>query len=333
MRAPNPAVVLALLGTLSACDVTTVVGENDGALSGAGPLSCPAGSVLRACATEVCVVSELVPSLVGSIALAADDERVFYQVAIEVLVSHPVVGGAPTELVPNLDALNRLTSDESSIYWTENSGKIWRVDKDGGPPLLLPPATQVPGLGNPFELTVDAEHVYAVMPAAGNVVMVSKESGPETHLPNQGAPVAIAADGAHVYWADAGTSGPSSGRIIRAARGDLTTAEVFLSNLEAPTEITVGETDVFWTTTDALFKVAKKGGEPRVVTTGLSETLAIAAFEDFVYMVGASGLTRAPVAGGPFEVLDVRSMSALSLSCSGIYTNGWGTGWVYRFGK
>jgi len=318
---------LALLG-LCACDVSSTVGYNDGALSVGPGASCPADASLRVCSSGDCVVTEVSAAEQGVETVAVDADGIFFVSALNVLARRPIGGGPLVELTTELDQMEQLTIDADRVYWTEFDGKVRSLPKTGGPTLDV---TSV--FGHPTSIALDAEHVYVVLPESGEVAMAPIPSGPETHLAGENVPIAIAADAEHVYWLDQGQPGAANGELVRAPRGDLSSAEVLLSNLDAPVAIALTSDAVLWATFDSIFTVPKAGGSAAAIAGGFGEAKAIAAFDGIVYLAGQGGLTRTTMADGATLLLEPRPMTSLGMGCDGVFATGWADPVLIRYGK
>jgi hypothetical protein len=319
---------LALAG-LCACDVSSVVGYNDGALPLVPGGSCLPDASLLACGSGHCVVSEVSAAQAGVETIAVDAENVFFVTAPSVLSRRPLDGSsAPVVLTAELDQMDQLAIDDERVYWTEFDGKVQSLPKAGGPTTLV---TSI--FGHPTSIAVDAEHVYVVLPESGEVGMAPIPSGPETHLAGQNVPYWIAVDAEHVYWVNQGQAGASNGELVRAPRGDLGGAQVVASNLDAPVALTLTSDSVVWATFDAIFTMPKAGGTPAQVAGGFGEAKSIAAFDGFVYLAGQDGLTRIALADGATLLLEPRSMLSVALTCDGVFATGWYEDVLIRYGN
>jgi hypothetical protein len=213
----------------------------------------------------------------------------------------------------------RMTIDASHVFWTELDGRVRGVPKAGGTAF---DAGYV--FGNPSDITADADHLYWVLPEFGEIAMAPKPAGEATHISGQSEPQAIAVDATHVYWINRGTMAGASGQLVRALRGNLASAEVIRSDLDAPIALALSDDAVYWASEHAVFRMPKdQSALAEPIASGLNEVKAIAAFGDTVYGAGMDGLWKVPATGGVQLSLDKRPMSAMTLACSGVYATGW----------
>jgi hypothetical protein len=122
---------------LAACDVSSIVGYNEGAL---GLEACPPESSIRACSSGACVVTELAEAEMGVETVGVDAESVYFLTSRTALARH--------------------------VYWTEYGNFVRRVPKAGG---ATADVTEV--FGHPKSIAVDAEHVYFVVADTGEIAM------------------------------------------------------------------------------------------------------------------------------------------------------------------
>ena len=102
-----------------------------------------------------------------------------------------VDGGPPTTIASGPDIVEAFAVGRDAVYWTTNTGKIWKVGLAGGEPTLV---TQS---GSPTEIAVDAANVYWLSP--GGIMKLGVSGGQQRQLaPDQVASFAI--DSTNVYW-------------------------------------------------------------------------------------------------------------------------------------
>jgi hypothetical protein len=311
MKTRAGAPVLALL--LCGCDVDSTVGFNEGSAALVGGVRCPADAPLARCSREPCVVTNLFDAPLGTITIAVDSQSIFFLRDQVTLGRRSLDDGSIVDFASAESALMRMTIDENYVFWTELNGQVRGVPKAGG-------ATFRAGyvFGNPTDIASDGNYLYWVLPSFGEVAMAPKPAGEASQIAGQGEPGAIAADATHAYWITA------AGQLVRALSGNLASAEVIRSDLEAPVAVTTTDSAVYWASKNAVFRMPK--AESTVVSTiasGFTEVKAIAAFGDSVYGVGMDGLWKVPATGGERQTLEPRPMSALTLACSGVYASGW----------
>ncbi len=296
---------------LSGCDIDTTVGYNDGEGALVGGARCTTDAPLGRCADSPCVVTDLFDPPLGAITIAVDAASAFFLSGPQALARRPLAGGPSVDLATAESTLMRMTIDDRHVYWTELNGQVRGVPKAGGAAF---DAGYV--FGNPTDITVDSEYLYWVLPGFGEIAMAPKPSGDATHIGGQGEPRAIAVDATHVYWVNAS-------ELVRALRGNLASAEVIRSDLEGPVAITVNEDAIYWASQNAVYRLRKGGGGVEPIAGAFAEVKGIAVFGDTVYGAGMDGLWRVPASGGEPFILDRRPMSALTLTCAGLYASGW----------
>ncbi len=314
--------LLALLA-VSACDVHSTVGYIDGAL--VGGLSCSPAE-LASCDAGGCSVSQVFSPREGAITLAADESDLFYLTGPQSFARRPIGGGPSVDLAVADSTLMHLASDATHVYWTELDGNVRGVPKLGGARF---DAGYV--FGNPSDIAVDSSHLYWVFPEFGQVAMAQKPSGAATHISDQASPRAITADGTHVYWVNAG-SAAGTGELVRAQRGDLGTAEILLSGLDAPVAVSAGGGAVYFASKTGLFRLVDGEASAQTVATGFTEVKDIAVYGESVYGVGIDGLWKAPASGGDWQPLERRGMSGMAVTCSAVYATGWFESALVRYG-
>jgi len=309
-----------LLVLLSGCDVDSTVGFNERGGALAGGARCAADAPLARCSSGPCVVTDLFePPRIGTVTIAVDRDNGYFVSSPVTLSKRSLDGGPIVELGTAESTLMRVTLDETFVYWTEQDGRVRAVPKAGGATFE---AAYV--FGNPTDITADDEHLYWVIPQFGQVAMAPTPSGEGTQISDQSDPQAVAVDATHVYWVNRGTADASSGELVRARRGNLASAEVILSGLDAPITVAVSDDAAYWSSQHAVYRMPKaENGVAETIVTDREDIKGIAAFGDTVYGVGADGLWRVPATGGEIRQLDRRPMSAMTLACSGVYATAW----------
>jgi hypothetical protein len=309
--------VLPCCALLLGCDVRSTVGFNESAQPSLAGVSCAADSPLAKCGSGPCVVTNVFDAPAGSISVAVDTETVYFIQSQTVLAKRSLAGGPSTDLA-GLSQLMKMAVDEDHLYWTELNGEVRAVPKQGGESYE---AANV--FGNPLDLTLDDTHLYWTLPEFGLVAMAEKPMGEATQIAGQISPLAIAVDATHVYWVNYGNDGAMDGELVRAPRGDLAGLVVVRSGLDSPLAVALSDDSVYWASKSTLYGMPKTGGEPAQLATGFEEIKDIRVWEDTVYGVGMEGLWRVPASGGAPAMLDNRSMSAITLACSGVYASAW----------
>jgi hypothetical protein len=318
-----PFLLCPLLLLPAACSVDATVGYNESAL--AAGTACKTDA-LASCEEGACAVSSLFDAPAGHVNLEADDTDLFYLTGLLTLGRRPIAGGPTVEFGAASTAVRGMTSDATHVYWIELNGLLHGVAKDGGMPFE---ASYV--VGNPTELTVDATHLYWVFPGAGRVAMAPKPIGDATHISGQDVPSAITTDSTHVYWVNAGSTA-GTGQLMRARRGDLTTAELVLSGLDAPVDVAASDDAIYWASKTAVFRLLAGETAAESVATGFAEITRIGVHGSTVYGVGSDGLWKVPVLGGERLVLHPSPMSGLAIACSGVFAVHWLEDGLERYG-
>jgi hypothetical protein len=319
-RQPLRVGCLALAWLGGGCEVSSVVGENDPALTGPSTISCEDDATLRRCGKTDCVVTELGPAHPGVLSIEVDGAGIYLSLQAEELSRMPLQGGPGAFLAATVQ-LSQFSADESHLYWTEFSGDIMRVAKDGGGSEVLVHAD-----GHPTALDVDGDDLSFAIPDRNEVAMVDVPSRTLRRLSGQATPADVALDAAHVYWVNEG-----SGELMRAARGDIGAAEVLQAGLVQAHKVAVDGARVYWLAGDRLFAATKTAGAaPEELLAGIDEIHALRAFDGVAYLAGKYGLLR--VAGGAASVLEPRPITGLTLDCTGVYATGWYDSFVIRYG-
>ena len=144
--------------------------------------------------------------------------------------------------------------DDTSIYWRGPSSEIFALDKEGGEPRLLAPAS--PDIKN-RTLGMDATTLYWTEQTQGRIMRLAKQGGEAGILVEQlGSPLDVATDETHVYWTD--MSSGSIGRVKKDGSGLETVAQ----GAWDPILLALDQTDVYFRTLDGrVMDVPKEGGE------------------------------------------------------------------------
>jgi hypothetical protein len=209
--------------------------------------------------------------------------------------------------------------------------------KPGDAPVVL--AT---GQFSPGGLVIDADFVYFTTGHEGcqtlpGVSRVSKQGGNVEVLAKTMRPShAIGVDGENVYWSDDPTSVCSTpqdkGFAILAAPkggGGPTATLALADDIEAPADIAVDDTHVYWGDPVAaiILRVPKGGGMPQIVSGGPQAT-AIALFGDRVYWTSLVVVVSAPKDNGPntFSLLSIfpggTTLGGIAVDANGVYFGG-----------
>jgi hypothetical protein len=127
-------------------------------------------------------------------------------------------------------------------------------------------------------------------------------------------------------------TGALTGELVRAVRGDLTTADVVLSGLDAPLSIAAADDAIYFASQTAVFRWVKGASVAEILATDFSDVKDIAVYGSTVYGVGMEGFWTVPVTGGAWQELERRPMSGLAMACSGVYVTGWFESALLRYG-
>jgi len=316
--------VLFSASLLAACDVSSTVGVNETVLSVS---SCSEDSAISACSKEPCVVTDIGGGREGSWAIAADGESVYFERIMNVLAKVPVGGGDAVDVRTDLDRVWAAAVDAEYVYTTEFERGTHRVRKSGGASeLVMHPK------GHPTAIALDRDNVYVTMTDENQIAMAPKAGGQPTLLAGQSAPQAIAVDEHHVYWVNQGIDGGSSGELVRAPLGDLTSTEVMLSGLNSPRAVAVGGDVVFFGSPSQVFQVSKAGGDAELVVDSFDEVKSLVAYGDTVFVAGMAGFARARL-GAATELVDSRGMLGITATCYGVFATGWLQSSLVRYGR
>jgi hypothetical protein len=306
------------------CETTSVVGYNRARPS---PMTCGPDSALALCNDNPCVVRELFAAHAATLSLAVDDEAVFFMRSEAILSRRDFDAVESSDLTTSLDQLSHTAVDAEHVYFTEFDAIVRRVPKHGGDTEVV-----MTPFGHPTQIVVDDRYAYTVLPDRGEIAMAPKVLGAMERLGSQAAPQSLTLDGEYVYWVNQGTAGARDGALVRARRGDLTTAEIVRADLDGPLLVAVGDTTIAWATETTVMRMNKTGGDPREVASGLRQPKTLGMFGETIYLAAETGLVAIPL-DGQLKVLDNRPMTGLAVACSGVYANVWNEGQIVRYGK
>lgn len=155
----------------------------------------------------------------------------------EVMAIEPPDGGALRPLASGQDRPRGIALDEVSVYWTNQGGRVMRVDRAGNEAPVVLAERQAGPLG----LALDGGYVYWVNETAGTVMRAPKQGGAARVLVRSTAGLReLAVDEVHVYW-----TSPDDGLVLR-ARKEGGAAEVVASGQRNPHGVAVDGQAVYW---------------------------------------------------------------------------------------
>ena len=205
------------------------------------------------------------------------------------VVSAPLLGGAPTPLIPPIDAgtspgPTAITSDAQNVYWVDSAtGTVNQMPLTGGAIVRL-----ASGRSTPMAIAVDATSVYWVdygsvaNDGSVNKVPIGTPNGVVTPLAtSEQEPSAIAIDANNVYWAD--RVNPSGTVKSVPIGGGL--ANPIATGQGAPAAVAVDAQYVYWTNFDdnTVLKAPIAGGTAFTLASGQNNPSAIAVDDKNVY--------------------------------------------------
>jgi hypothetical protein len=239
-------------------------------------------------------------------------------------------GGSPTTLAENQGGPHNIVIDATNVYWANQDGTLMTVGLDGGTPAMLAsgPVAQYTGIAvdatsvywtvdgmnntggtvlkvaldggmattlatdqlNPTSIAVDATSVYwtSTLGGPGVVMKVAVDGGlPEMFAPGDasGYGNGLVTDARNVYW---------TGRFSVSQIGLDGTAPIaiFSSSEVGLAAIAVDATSVYWTdnTFGRVMKVARGGGTPFTLASGLTFPMGIAVDATYVYWAENSSM-------------------------------------------
>lgn len=212
-----------------------------------------------------------------------------------------------------------IAADDSSIYFGDVAGNLYRVSKTGGPATTI---ASVPGAVI-TSVAADGDRIYfaavqvniaalRAVPASGLIASVSKSGGSITTLASSlEAPIGVVTDSTHVYWASIGTQN------------------------------SIG----FLNADGAVQRVAKSGGQVQTLASDLAlPSISLGLDDTGVYFgenggtlgapSGSSGVRRVAKTGGPVVSLtDARPAFAVAVDGSSVYFASGFEGGVYGVAK
>lgn len=210
-----------------------------------------------------------------------------------------------------------LAVDDEYVYWGERLGapsttdiRLVRVPLAGGCPEVIANHAG----NNVLAVVVDDATIY--WQSGVDILATDKQSLNTTILASgQQAPISLVQDGTHVYWANY-----SGGHIRRVAKGG-GAVETLAGGQNQPRVFDLDDTEVYWgnqagniAMESSLSKVAKTGGPPLVIATGLTVTttgqLDAASFY-FADFAAPASLLAVPSDGGAMDTVALLHISQL----------------------
>ena len=168
----------------------------------------------------------------------------------------------PTDVVTGLDVPFGIAVDSTSIYVANSSssgvrpGALIKCSVDGcaSPTTLASGQTEPVGVAvESIERLLDGHRWWNGHGVRGRRLLLAEDARLRTEPP-----YAIALDAVTVYWIDMGPQPPPGlGTVMKCRKSGCSTPVVIASGLTNPCGIAVDSTSVYWTTDDAVMKVAK----------------------------------------------------------------------------
>ena len=222
--------------------------------------------------------------------------------------------------------------DEENVYWPADE-RVRCMPKDGGEIAVVATCRHPPSA-----IAVDGEYVYVADRHAGTVIAVPCEGGDDddyTIAVGQHGTGALAVDDESVYW----TTSEGALRCAPKDGGPVVT----LAERPGPAgALVVDRTGVYWlrgsSPKAAILRVAKEGGEPSVLASGLRTSGFLAQDAGFIYWADPrkGAVMRVPKAGGaPAAVVEgLDAPEALVVDGANVYWSETGAryeGQIVRF--
>lgn len=257
------------------------------------------------------------------LSLAMDEQNVFWTVqSVRRLRRAPKAGGAFGGLAADVESPAHVALDDTDVYFTradatlQDDAIVLRVPKGGGAATVLahaPPGWKSSGVA------LDAEHVYfaAFDPDShrGLVQRVPKSGGQPVTLAAEALfPGGLAVDGTNAYLL--AQRPQDKGELLRVPKAG---GEAVSLSREAGAALALDATHVFYAGPGGIWRVAKTGGEPRLLAKVPVRALSMALDESALWACGNEGLYKlswSPIPGAP-QLLPTWKSSARKLVFDG----------------
>lgn len=249
----------------------------------------------------------------------------------------PFAGGSPELLLDEVDYPDNLTVDETHLYWSQNGGSVWRMEKGGGV------AEMLVGAGAMVRhIVVNSDRVYYWRANSAELGSVAKD-GSDPQTLEVSAPVAFTVDDDFAYWVE--DLGEDSYRTMRRALDGLSASEQVGTMPGGPAnglELVATPTSLYQQRCcQSLSRAPLAGGTfVNVFHTGVDDTILFAVDADAIYVlvdlyVTGLELWRAPLEPGEAAQMLSGGGSATSMAVGPefVYWTTWEFDNVYRYPK
>lgn len=252
--------------------------------------STPSGSVAKVSSAGGAVlgtISVLATGLSDPRSIAVNATSVFFATTADTLVVGSVAkgGGPTTPIATGTRDPNYVALDASYVYWTDPS-QIQRAPLSGGPPSQI--ATFTAG-GGPIAL--DSSSVY--WSDGASLQKAPLAGGPATPVASVQQVAGLAVHNGQVYW----TNGYD---LVMSAAADGTSTKTLASSQDAPGDLVVDSSGVYWVNTGlsgTVMTLPLNGWQPLVLaSSGQSNPVHIAVDANAVYWATGRGGTIMKIA-------------------------------------